>query len=240
MIPDDVGFVPDARKLVEGCEPVHLSDTGLGRFVRISAGRLFDSGPLIYMHLDFPMGPEDAVTRAFEEEAPSLDGIKGVIPALEAAFRVEVWQRNEDRRRRAEAEARRRAEEERRRRDELRREVLEKHGDGAGRRELARMDFAEAARAALAVGGATLLDHRPSPARNEMVVRFRLGHRRFECTCDARTLQIIEAGICLTAHGDDEFEAGVRGDRFFTLESLPSVIAEAEREGKLVVFRHLE
>ena len=63
--------------------------------------------------------------------------------------------------------------------------------------------------------------------------------RRFECTCDERTLQIIDAGICLTAHYDDpDFEEGTRGDTFFTLESLPAVIRQAEREHRLVVLRH--
>jgi hypothetical protein len=54
-------------------------------------------------------------------------------------------------------------------------------------------------------------------------------------------LRIIDSGICLTAHYDDpEFEAGTKGDGFFTLESLPSVIREAQRDGKLVVYRHVD
>jgi hypothetical protein len=105
---------------------------------------------------------------------------------------------------------------------------------------LAKEDFEAAARAALAVGGAEYLDHRKAVQRNEMIVRFRFLRRRFECTCDHNTLQIIDSGICLTAHGDDEFADGIKGDSFFSLESLPSVIAEADREEKLVVYRHVD
>ena len=133
------------------------------------------------------------------------------------------------------------AAERRRAAEERRRQIVETLGDAAGRREVAVVDFAEAARAALAVGGAEYLDSRAAHGRNEMVVRFRLNRRRFECTCDRRTLRIVDAGICLTAHYDDDsFEEGTRGDGFFTLESLPSVIMEAERGGKLVVFRHVD
>jgi len=38
----------------------------------------------------------------------------------------------------------------------------------------------------------------------------------------------------LTDHDTDE-----RGDTYFTLESLPAVVREAEQRGKLVVFRHV-
>jgi len=97
------------------------------------------------------------------------------------------------------------------------------------------VDFAEAARAALAVGGAEYLDHRRSARRGEVVVRFRLAQRRYECTCDQESLRIIDAGICLIDHA-----TGERGDTYFTLESLPAVILQAEREGRLVVFRHVD
>jgi NAD(P)H-dependent flavin oxidoreductase YrpB (nitropropane dioxygenase family) len=91
----------------------------------------------------------------------------------------------------------------------------------------------EAARAALALAGAEYLDHRASTQAAEVVVRFRLAGRRFECVCERQTLRIIDAGVCLT----DE-RTGEKGDSRFTLESLPGVIQEAERSGRLVVFRH--
>ena len=57
-------------------------------------------------------------------------------------------------------------------------------------------------------------------------MRFRLDDLRFECTCDRRTLRIIDAGVCLVDH-----HTGERGDDYFTLESLPGVIRQAEEEG---------
>ncbi|MFQ6011384.1 MAG: hypothetical protein ACE5KG_04350, partial [Nitrososphaerales archaeon] len=135
-------------------------------------------------------------------------------------------------------ERQRRIEEERRAQEERRREIVERLGDGAGRREMAHIDFQEAAQAALRIGGATYLDHRPGRTRNEMVVRFRFINRRFECTC-SRDLQIIDSGICLTAEYDSaEWDMGTRGDTWLTLESLPGVLSQAHREGRLVVFRH--
>lgn len=242
LVKDDASAVnPDPGMIASFSEAVALIEPGLDRFVRIEAGRTCEDGPLIYGGMEMPLGPEDEVLRAYEDRTPSVDGVKGVTPALDAAFRMVSWQRSEAERRRAELE-RQRAEEERLRAvEERRRQIAETLGDGAGRREIAANDFAEAARAALAVGGAEYLDHRAAHGRNEMVVKFRLNRRRFECTCDRRTLRIVDAGICLTAHDDDgDFDEGTRGDTFFTLESLPSVILEAEREGKLVVFRHVD
>jgi hypothetical protein len=201
---------------------------------------MFEDGPLIYWGQEFPLGPEPEVLDAFLDEKESVSHVKDVTPALDASFRLEVFQRAEAARRRAEA-ARRRAEAEAARaQEERRRDIQRRLGDGGGRRAMAQIDFGEAARAALAVGGATLLDHRASVNTHEMVVRFRLDNRRFECTCDNRTLQIIDSGICLTAEYDsDEWDRGEQGDRFFTLESLPSVIREAIAGGVLVVYRRV-
>jgi len=241
FIADNARVDPDPKKIVEVSEQVFLIEPGLDRFARIEVGRAFEGGPLIYSGMDMPLGPEQEVLTAYEERFPSVDKIGGVTPALDAAFRMETWQRAEAERRRAEAERRRREEEERRAQEERRQDLIKKLGDGATRREMAKIDFAEAARAALVVGGAEYLDHRRAHRRGEMIVRFRFNRRRFECTCDEKTLQIIDAGICLTAHYDDpDFDAGTKGDTFFTLESLPSVIREAQEEGKLVVFRHVD
>ena len=68
---------------------------------------------------------------------------------------------------------------------------------------------------------------------NEWAVRYRLDRQKFECVCDER-LRIIDAGICLTSHDTDE-----RGDTYFTLESLPGVVLQGQREHKLVIFRHV-
>ena len=96
----------------------------------------------------------------------------------------------------------------------------------------AAVDFEAAASAALRVSGATLLDVQPNFQPDEMIVRFRFRSRRFECVVHKMTLQVVDAGICLT----DSF-TGERGDSYFTLESLPAVIKQAMDEGALVVFR---
>jgi hypothetical protein len=234
LVPDDARVAPDPAEIVRASERVYLIEPGLDRFARVAAGRAHEGGPLVYEGLEMPLGPEGDVVGAYLDKAPSLDHVRGVPPALDAAFRMESWRRDEAERRRTELERRRREEEEQRRREEQRQQIVERLGDGAGRRAMAHLDFEEAARAALAVGGATLLDHRRSVRKGEVVVRFRLDRRRFECTCDERTLRIIDAGICLVDHA-----TGEKGDTRFTLESLPSVIREAERDDKLVVFRHV-
>lgn len=235
VVLDDVRVDPQPATIYRFAESVHLLDLGLDRFVRIAAGRTHEDGPLVFAGLEMPLGPEEDVLKAYLDQTPTVDAVKGVTPALDAAFRMETWQRIEAERRRAKLERQRREEEERRQREERRQELIIQLGDGAGRRKMALEDFGAAARAALAVGGATYLDHRRSARRGEMVVRYRHHNRRFECVCDEKTLRIIDAGICLTDH-----DTGERGDNYFTLESLPVVIDEADREGKLVVFRRVD
>lgn len=239
---------PDPQHLAGQTQRVHLIEPGLDHFALVSAGRTHEDGPLVFLQQEMPLGPEESCLAALLDRKPDVADVKGVTPALDAAFRMACWQRAEAERRRADILEQQRLAEEKRQLEERRRELLSSLGDGAGRRAIATVDFEAAARAALAVGGAEYSDHRASAQRNEMVVRFKIPQlrgRRFECTCDRNTLQIIDSGICLTAHGydDDEdgdgFRAGTKGDTWFTLESLPSVIMEAEREGKLVVYRHV-
>jgi hypothetical protein len=212
-----------------------MLEEGLGRFARVTAGRVYAEGPLIYDGPAMPLGPEDEVRDAFLNRLSSLDGIKGVVPALDAAFRMESWHRADVEFNRAEAERQRREEEARLAAEERRAEFARAVGDGAGRRAMASVDFEAAARAALAVGGAELLDQRRSAVRGEMVVVFKLGDRRFECTCVGATLRIVDSGICLRDHN-----TGEAGDTYFTLESLPGVIRQAERERRLHVYRHVD
>lgn len=235
LVRDDVRVETDPSQLVALTERVQLVEPGLGRFVRVRAGRVHEGGPLVYEGQEMPLGPEETVLEAYLDRAPAVDQIPGVAPALDVAFRFETWQR-------AEAERRRRQERERQEREAAQRalearmaQLRERLGTGTGRRELAAVDFAEAARAALAVGGAEYLDSRDSYNRGEKVVQFRLDRQRFECTCDARTLRIIDAGICLTDHA-----TGEKGDTRFTLESFPGVIREAIADDKLVVWRHVD
>ncbi len=228
LVPDNVKIVPQIKDLPAQFERVFLIEPGLDRFVRVTAGRFSDEGQLFYDGLDMPLGPEESVLTAFLDQKDSVNDVPGVVPALDAAFSIETWRRKE-------AERIRREEEEKRLREEKRRKLMETLGDGAGRREVAMQDFAAAARAALAVGGAQYLDHRTAANRNEVVVRFRLDRQRFECVCNKNTMRIVDAGICLVDHA-----TGERGDTFFTLESLPAVIRQAQRERRLVVFRHVD
>jgi hypothetical protein len=232
IVADDVHVDPDPKRIVEFSEKVFLLDEGLDRFARVCAGRVNKEGLLVYQGLEMPLGQEDQVLAAFLDQEASVAFIKGVPPALDAAFRMESWQRVEAGRRRVELERLRREEEEKRQKEERRKELVKKLGDGEGRREMALHDFDAAARAALAVGGAAFLDAKKL-RHNEWAVRYRLDRQKFECVCDER-LRIIDAGICLTDH--DTYE---RGDTYFTLESLPGVVRQAQREHKLVIFRHV-
>jgi len=235
IVSKDARVNPDPKKIASGSEKVHLIEPGLDRFVLVSAGRLCEDGSLFYIQQEMPLGPENEVQSAFLDGKESISDTKNVTPALDAAFRMEIWQRKEVERRRLELEERLRKEEEEKQREALRLEIVQRLGDGAGRREMALVDFAMAAKSALAVGGAEYLDHRIAVCRNEMVVKFRLRGHRYECICHAHTLRIIDAGICLT----DE-STGVKGDTWLTLESLPGTILQADEEDRLVVFRHVD
>jgi len=235
LVPDDARIDPDPARIVEHSEKVYMLPEELDRFARVRAGRVYPEGPLIFIEQDFPLGPEEEVLEAYLEERTDVTAIPGVVPALDAAFRMEVYQREQAEARRREI-ARLRAEEEARlAREQRRRELLEQLGDGAGRRAMAQENFAEAAKAALTVGGARYLDHRRHGGRNrgEWLVMYRVEGQRLACVCDTN-LRIIDAGVCLQDH-----DTGEKGDTFFTLESLPAVIRQAIREGKLVVWRHL-
>lgn len=231
FINDNVKVYLDPTALVKSTDEVHLVEAGLELFSRVSVGCTHSSTDLIFRSQEFPLGQEEAVMRALEDKAESLDHIRDLPPALEVAYRFEVQ-------RRAEVERLRREERERQEREERRRRIQEQLGDGELRRQMALEDFGEAAKAALAVGGAEYLSHRQSHQPGEMVVRYKYNDRRFECVCNARTLGIIDSGICLTAHyNDPDFEGGTKGDNLFTLESLPAVIQQAIDEDKLVVYR---
>jgi hypothetical protein len=230
-------LVPDSASCLSGLAAlhtypkVHLLPDGLDRLSRVEAGQAFPDGPWIFVQTAWPLGPEDEVLQAWLDRQASVAHIQHVVPALDLAFQLETFQRAETERLRREAQ-------ERAEKEERLRQAREAMGTAQGRRELARLDFEAAARAALAISGARYLDHRPAPTRGEMVVRYQVDDHRLECVCRQDTLAIVDSGVCLTAHyDDDQFEEGTRGDGFFTLESLPSVIREADRLDKLVVYR---
>ena len=236
IIFDDARVDTDPLKIISNSERVNLLPEELDQFSRVRAGRVCPEESLIFIEQTFPFGPEDEVMDAFMDNGGNFNRamaqIKGVRPALEAAFRMEVYQREQAEARRQKI-ARLQAEEDARTAQEARRqEMQETLGDGAGRRAMAVTNFTEAARAALAIGGAELLAVRTT-GRGEKVVKYRFSGRRYECICDTR-MRIIDSGICLQDHN-----TGEKGDTYFTLESLPAVIRQADREGKLVVYRHV-
>ena len=212
----------------------HLIGDAADRFTRIVVGKIVRHGPLFYHSPAMPLGPEDEVLTAYLDRVPALTHIKGVTPALDAAFQLECWHRTQTERRRAELERCARAAAEQAAREARRQQLVAQLGDGAGRRAMAAVDFTAAARAALTIGGAELLDDRPGAYPNERIVRYRFLGQRLECVCHARTLQIISSGICLT----DE-STGVNGETWLTLESLPAVVKEADDRGRLVILRHI-
>lgn len=260
LVPDESRVPGDGRldRLVDETVEVHLAEPGLERFARAVCAP-DRTGALIYVRQEFPLGPELEVLEAYQDRRDSVGALPGVTPALDLAFRwlTHRRQRLEARRealaaeqRRAEAEAQRLedeevewqqllAEEETERRAALlarheaqhaRREATRRRAE---RRAQVRRDFDTVAGDALALSGAELLDARPN-GRRETVVQFRFRRRRFECVVETETLRIVDSGICLT----DE-STGERGDRYFTLESLPPVIAEAMDGGLLHVYRRI-
>lgn len=208
-------------------QPIYLLEPGLDRFALVSVV-MDPEKRLVYKQQLFPVGPEDRVRRAFVDKKESVDDVADVPPALDFAFKFATKQRQILEERRAELE-KKRAEEERL---ETARNNM---GTGLGRRTLAAVDFRTAAEAALKVGGAELLDARQGRRQCEMVVQYRFENRRLECVVDRTTLRIVDSGICLEDHHTRE-----KGDTYFTLESLPPVVRQAIREGKLVVYRHVE
>lgn len=228
FIPDDARVDPDPAKLIEQTEPVFCVELGLDRFTRAAVARDRE-GHLIYIRQEWPQGPEPAVLMAYQDRKDSVADIPDVTPALDLAFRWISYQRAAAEARAAEL-ARLQAEEERRRR------LVQQMGTAEGRREMAKVDFDTAARAALAIGGAELLDVRQGYNKHEKIVQYRFRHRRLECVCDARTMRIIDAGVCLDNHRG---QADSKSDTLFTLESLPTVIDEVMDMGRLVVWRNV-
>ncbi|MBI2569424.1 MAG: hypothetical protein HYV63_20610 [Candidatus Schekmanbacteria bacterium] len=226
LIPDEARVDPDPALLVKQTLPVHLVEPGLERFCR--AAVIADpDGELLFLRRDFPLGPEPQVLAAYLDRRASLDQIPAVTPALDLAFRWLSWQRDLAERRRQELERLREQE-------ERQRQALRDAGSGLRRRALAARDFEAAARAALMLSGAELLDAHPAYGGNDMTVQYRFRERRLECVVDKHTLRVTDAGICLR----DE-RTGECGDTYFTLESLPVVVGQAMDERALVVFRHV-
>ena len=228
-------FIPDnvessSSELVQ----TYCVELGLERFARATV--VIDrEGHLVYVSQEFPQGPEEEVRRAYQDRKISLDRIANVTPALDRAFCwLSMWREQQDEHRRRLAQLRIEEEVKRVAQEKLD-QAMKDAGTAVGRRALAVRDFEMAAKEALLVSGAQLLDVRDSANRGEMVVQYLFNHRRLECVVDKKTMRVVDAGICLTDH-----HTGEKGDTFFTLESLPGVIGEAMKLKKLVVWRHVD
>jgi hypothetical protein len=173
----------------------------------VEARKWFD-GHVLYHSQNFETEVETKIREAFEEER-SIDNVKSVTPALAHVFVLESTQRELAR------EAERRVREEAQRQQQA--------------AELARWQETIEGRISLALShtGAELINWRRNGQR-QAVVRYRVAGRRFECVIDTESLQIVDAGICLS--GTDEE---------LNLSSLPSAVREAIESGQLHVFRNV-
>lgn len=217
VVPDDSSVLPDSiTEALKQTIPVLMVEIGLPRFSKVTVVRWWD-WQHVYVGQEFGLGVEDDVQMAYEDELSSLDGIKGVTPALDLAFRWESLRRAQARERRRQIEEERRAREE-----ELRRVMARAAAEERRRLEQERLrelygDFEGRARTALGMMGATILDWSEG-RNNEATVTYRFRNQRFQCVCDMASLAIVDAGVCLEGSGES-------GDRRFTLQSLPAVIA---------------
>ena len=233
LIPDAARVDPDPTKLIEQTEAVFCVDLGLDRFQKAAVIRDRE-GALIFLRLEWPEGPEADVLAAYQDRKDSVLNIKGVTPALDLAFRWVSFQRTAAEAHAIEMERRQKEEEAKLAAAERIKTLLKATGTAEGRRALAAQDFNAAAKAALRVSGAELLDVIATHKANEVRVQYRFRERRLECVVNKVTLGVIDAGVCLDDH------RGTKGDTWFTLESLPGVIGEAMDRNKLVVWRHVE
>ena len=232
LIPDAARVDPDPAKLIDQTEEVYCVDLGLDRFQRASVVRE-RQGRLVFMQLEWPEGPEIEVLAAYQDRKDSVTAIKGVTPALDLAFRWISYQRAAAEARAIEIERLRLLEEAKLAEAERIQKLMKATGTAEGRRALATQDFNAAAKAALRISGAELLDVIATHIKNQVRVQYRFRERRLECVVDKTTLGVIDAGVCLDDH------RGTKGDTWFTLESLPGVIGEAMDRRKLVVWRHV-
>ena len=202
-------------------------------------GRVWHSGDLLLDSIDFEDEAEEAARRALEE-GRGIGEVRGAPPSLRAAFGfavadavgreldIPISPREAGGRVQEIAEGGRQAAtgflralaEERRRHDteararEIRARVRERRGDPV-----------ELADAALDAARARMLGCRRIGGGN-LEVRFQLDGERFVSIINGHTLQVLDAGICLSG-----------ADRELTLDSLPSVIREAMDTDRLNITR---
>lgn len=209
--------------------------------------RRWHSGDLLFENLEFETEAEELARRALEERRP-LAGVKGVGASLRAAYGfalttivstelgIAISPRElhgkalslAERGTEAAVEQLRALEAERAL-ERVRLEAWQRtrhHPAVTVQRRAAERSPEDRVFRALDVAGATLLSQRDL-GNGSLEVTFSFWGERFISVVDARTLQVYDAGICLSGE-----------DRLVTLESLPSVIREAIDTSRLVITRH--
>lgn len=238
-LPATLGHWTGARLVhAEAAEPVaFLPEDEISRFAPCRARRWY-SGDLVFERVELEEEVEETVRQAFQDRR-ELSAVKGVPGTLRAAFALavlaevsarthvpvaplEVWRDLTDV---AEGGWQRAAEVvERLRRERLRvQTVIERPGVPVPLPEEPRAR----ASAVLAASGATLLDCR-GLAGQMLEVTYRFMGERLQAIVQADTLQVLDAGICLSGH-----------DREISLASLPSVVREGAETGQLVITCHV-
>lgn len=229
-------------------EPVDLVPAEEPPVLAPVVGRRWPSGHVVFESLELEGDAEDLARQALEQER-GIDELEGVGASLRAAFGFALAARVADRLEtaispreamravlalasggRARAEALLRELEEERRLERVRVDAwLASEGraplPAAPRRGEAERSFAERAERALDEAGAELSSWR-SLGDGSMEVTYRFLGQRFISVVDERSLQVYDAGICLSG-----------SDRMVTLESLPSVIREGYEDGVLNITR---
>ena len=202
-------------------------------------GRVWHSGDLLFDSIDFEDEAEESA-RAALEEGRGIAEVRGVPPSLRAAYGFaladavgrgldipispreaggRVQELAAGGRPAAETFLRALAEERQRHATELRhQEIRARARTRAGKPE-------DRADAALDAAGARLVNCRRLGGGN-LEVRFHLDGERFVSIINGDTLQVMDAGICLSG-----------ADRVLTLDSLPSVIREAMETDRLNITR---
>jgi hypothetical protein len=202
-------------------------------------GRVWHSGDLLLDSIDFEDEAEEATRRALEE-GQGIGDVRGVPPSLRAAFGFaladgvgraldipispreaggRVQELAAGGREAATTFLRALAAERERYQTELRTQELRARArPRAGKPE-------DRADAALDAAGARLINCRRLGGGN-LEVRFQLDGERFVAIINGDTLQVMDAGICLSG-----------ADRVLTLDSLPSVIREAMETDRLNITR---
>jgi len=196
---------------------VYFVEPEIDIFTEIQAVLWYGSGKYIFINQGFGCGLEHEVRDKFEakEDVSSLDSIQGTPPILRRVYRWEVDIL-------ADIKERRKKEEEQAKAEEIERERIKRVAT-----------FEGAVTEALQSVNAELVSVRNNTVNNEeAIVRYRCDGESYECVVRKSTLGIVDPGICLVDHDTGETYGGR-----LTIRAMPGVIRQANRLGRLVVWR---